>query len=155
MQLTSSYTFAAPPARVWDVLMDTAAIAGCVPGCQELTPIGDDRFRAKMAVVVAAVTGNFDAIIELADKTPPAGYTLRVDGQSRAGFVKGSTRVALVDVDGNTRIDVNADVQVGGAVARVGQRLLESVGKAMMDRFFACLQRKLPRNNGETGHGDT
>jgi uncharacterized protein len=96
-----------------------------------------------MAVVVAAVTGNFDATIELADKTPPSGYTLRVDGQSRAGFVKGSTRIALVEVEGNTRVDVNADVQVGGAVARVGQRLLEGVGKAMMDRFFACLATRL------------
>ena len=143
MQLTASYTFAAPPSRVWDVLMDTNAIAGCVPGCQELTPIGDDRYRARMAVVVAAVSGNFDATIELADKAPPSGYTLRVDGQSRAGFVKGSTRIALVDNGGGTRVDVNADVQVGGAVARVGQRLLESVGKAMMDRFFACLGSKL------------
>jgi uncharacterized protein len=143
MQITSSYTFTAPPARVWDVLMDTAAIAACVPGCQELTPIGDDRFRAKMAVVVAAVTGNFDATIELADKTAPTGYTLRVDGQSRAGFVKGSSRIDLVEVEGHTRVDVKADVQVGGPVARVGQRLLEGVGKAMMDRFFACLSSRL------------
>jgi carbon monoxide dehydrogenase subunit G len=143
MQLSATYTFPAPPSRVWDVLMDTSAIAGCVPGCQELTPLGGDRFHAKMAVVVAAVTGNFDATIELADKTPPTGYTLRVDGQSRAGFVKGSTRVTLVEVEGNTRVEVNADVQVGGAVARVGQRLLEGVGRAMMDRFFACLQGKL------------
>jgi carbon monoxide dehydrogenase subunit G len=143
MQLTSSYTFSAPPSRLWDVLMDTTAIAGCVPGCQELTPIGDDRYRAKMAVVVAAVTGNFDATIELADKAPPNGYTLHVDGQSRAGFVKGSTRVALVEVEGKTRVDVSADVQVGGPVARVGQRLLEGVGKGMMDRFFACLGSRL------------
>ena len=143
MEIRSSYTFTAPATRVWDVLMDTNAIAGCVPGCQELTPIGEDRFRAKMAVVVAAVTGNFDATIELADKTPPQGYTLRVDGQSRAGFVKGSSRVQLTEESGQTRVDVAADVQVGGPVARVGQRLLESVGRAMMDRFFECLGSRL------------
>jgi carbon monoxide dehydrogenase subunit G len=143
MRIASSYTFPAPPPRVWDVLMNTTAIAACVPGCQELTPIGDDRYRAKMAVVIAAVTGNFDATIALADKTPPNGYTLHVDGQSRAGFVKGSTRVALVEVGGDTRVDVTADVQVGGPVARVGQRLLEGVGKGMMDKFFACLRQKV------------
>jgi hypothetical protein len=143
MHITSSYTFAAPPARVWNLLMDTAAIAACVPGCQELTPIGEDRYRAKLAVVIAAVTGNFDATIALADMTPPQGYTLRVDGQSRAGFVKGSSRIELAEADGQTRVDVRAEVQVGGAVARVGQRLLEGVGKTMMDRFFACLQNKL------------
>jgi carbon monoxide dehydrogenase subunit G len=154
MHLTASYTFDAPPARVWEVLMDTTAIAGCVPGCQELTPIGDGRFRAKMAVVVAAVTGNFDATIELADKNPARGYTLRVDGQSRAGFVKGSSRIDLVEVEGQTRVNVSADVQVGGPVARVGQRLLEGVGKAMMDKFFACLRGRLPRDTEARSHGD-
>jgi uncharacterized protein len=143
MHISGTYTFAAPPSRVWDLLMDTTAIAGCVPGCKELTPIGEDRFHAQMAVVVAAVTGNFDATIELADKAPPSGYTLRVEGQSRAGFVKGSSRVHLAEESGHTRVDVTADVQVGGPVARVGQRLLESVGRAMMDRFFACLGSRL------------
>jgi carbon monoxide dehydrogenase subunit G len=143
MQLSANYTFNAPATRVWDLLMDTTAIAACVPGCQELAPIGPDRYRAKMSVVVAAVTGNFDATIELADQTPPHGYTLRVDGQSRAGFVKGASRIDLSESDGHTRVDVKADVQVGGPVARVGQRLLESVGKGMMDRFFACLSARL------------
>jgi carbon monoxide dehydrogenase subunit G len=143
MRITSSYSFAAPPARVWNLLMDTTAIAACVPGCEELTPIGEDRYRAKLAVVIAAVTGHFDATIELADMTPPHGYTLRVEGQSRAGFVKGSSRIELSEAEGQTRVDVRAEVQVGGAVARVGQRLLEGVGKTMMDRFFACLQNKL------------
>jgi uncharacterized protein len=143
MELRGTYTFVAPAARVWEVLMDTTAIAGCVPGCEELTPIGNDRYRARMAVVVAAVTGNFDATIERTDKTPPHGYTLRVDGQGRAGFIKGASRVDLTEDGSQTRVDVTADVQVGGAVARVGQRLLEGVGRAMMDRFFACLQKKL------------
>ena len=143
MLVNATYTFAAPPARVWDLLMDTAAIAACVPGCRELTLIGEDRYRARMAVALAAVTGNFDATIELADKTPPHAYTLRVDGTSRAGFVKGASRVQLIEAGGHTRLDVSADVQVGGAVARVGQRLLESVGKTMMDRFFECLGSRL------------
>jgi hypothetical protein len=143
VQVSASYTFDAPAARVWEVLMDTTAIAGCMPGCQELTPLGANRYRAKLAVVMAAVTGNFDATIELADMDPPAAYTLRVDGQSRAGFVKGSSRVQLIESEGATRVDVTADVQVGGAVARVGQRLLEGVGRTMMERFFACLRDRL------------
>jgi carbon monoxide dehydrogenase subunit G len=143
MQISGSYEFEAPPARVWDLLMDTGAIAGCVPGCQELTPIGNDRFKARLSVAVSAVTGNFEATIALDGQTPPTGYTLRVDGQGRPGFVKGVSRVALTGVDGRTRVDVTADVQVGGAVARVGQRLLEGVGKAMMNKFFACLAHKL------------
>jgi len=143
MHVNGSYSFPAPAARVWELLMDTAAIAGCVPGCQELTALGNDRYRAKVSVLVAAVTGSFDAVIELADQAPPAAYTLRIEGQSRAGFVKGSSRVQLVEEQGTTRVEVASDVQVGGPVARVGQRLLEGVGKTMMDRFFACLAARL------------
>ena len=143
MQISASYVFAAPVARVWDLLMNTDAIAACVPGCQELTPAGDDRYRAKLSVAVAAVTGSYDATIALEDKSPPHGYTLRVEGQGRPGFVNGTSRVELVEQDGGTRVDVKADVQVGGAVARVGQRLLEGVGKTMMNRFFACLSSRL------------
>lgn len=143
MQITGSYVFEAPAARVWDLLMNTEAIAACVPGCQELTPIGDDRYRAKLSIAISAVTGSYDATIALEEKTPPHGYTLRVDGQGRPGFVKGMSRVRLVEEQGSTRVDVNADVQVGGAIARVGQRLLEGVGRTMMNRFFACLGSRL------------
>jgi carbon monoxide dehydrogenase subunit G len=143
VQISGSYVFQAPAARVWDLLMDTDAIAACVPGCQELTPIGNDRYRAKLSVAISAVTGNYDATIALEEKTPPHGYTLRVDGQGRPGFVKGVSRVQLVDQDGSTRVEVTADVQAGGAIARVGQRLLEGVGRTMMNRFFACLGSRL------------
>lgn len=143
MQISGAYTFAAPAGRVWDLLMDTAAIAACVPGCEELTPLGGGRFRAKLSVAVSAVTGNFDAIITLADEAPPGSYTLLVEGQGRPGFVKGASRVRLAEEAGTTRVDVAADVQVGGPVARVGQRLLEGVGRTMMNRFFACLAARL------------
>ena len=143
MVINGSYTFNAPPERVWNLLMDTAAIAACVPGCQELTPIGNDRYQAKLSVAVSAVTGSYDATIALEDKDPPHGYTLRVDGQGRPGFVKGVARMKFTEEGGGTRLHVAADVQVGGAVARIGQRLLEGVGKTMMNRFFECMGSRL------------
>jgi uncharacterized protein len=143
MQINGSYVFAAPAARVWDLLMNTEAIASCVPGCQELTPLGDDRYRAKLSIAIAAVTGSYDATIALEEKNPPHAYTLRVDGQGRPGFVKGTSRVQLAEEGDSTRVTVTADVQVGGAVARVGQRLLEGVGQMMMNKFFACLGEKV------------
>ena len=149
MRIESSYSFDAPATQVWDLLMDTSAIAGCVPGCQELAPIGENRYRARLAVPVAAVTGQYDVTIALEDIAAPTAYTLRIDGQGRPGFVKGASRVHLVEQDGRTRVEVAADVQVGGAVARVGQRLLEGVGRAMMDRFFACLSSRLQPARGE------
>jgi uncharacterized protein len=144
MQLTATYTFDAPPQAVWDLLMDTRAIAGCLPGCRELKEIGPDRYQADLNVAVAAVTGNYSATVELADKVPPTSYRLIVDGTGRTGFVKGEARMALSSAGENkTTVAVDATADVGGAIARVGQRLIEGVGRMTMDRFFACLQKKL------------
>jgi hypothetical protein len=143
MDITGSYTFDAPPDRVWDLLMSPDVIASCIPGCDRFEPEGEDRYRARLTVALAAVTGTYDAVVTLSDKAAPASYRLTGEGQGRAGWVKGSTVVALRAEGDATIVDVTAAVQTGGAIARVGQRLIGSVSKMMMDRFFACLRGKL------------
>jgi carbon monoxide dehydrogenase subunit G len=142
MNITGSYTFDAPPEQVWDLLMDTHAIASCIPGCKELRPLGDDRYHADLSVAVAAVTGEYAATITMADKQPPASYRLLVEGSGRMGFVNGEARIDLEALNGQTRVSVNATAEVGGAVARVGQRLMEGVARMTLDRFFACLRTR-------------
>jgi len=144
MDLKSSYVFDAPQARVWELLMDTRTIASCVPGCRELRDLGEDRYQAELVVAVAAVTGNYGATIGIEDKRPPDSYRLVMQGTGRTGFVKGTASIVLSLQDAQTIVNVTATAEVGGAVARVGQRLLEGVGRMMMDRFFNCLQSKLP-----------
>jgi carbon monoxide dehydrogenase subunit G len=143
MQLKSSYVFDAPQARVWDLLMDTRVVASCIPGCRELRDLGEDRYQAELVVVVAAVTGNYGATIGIEDKIPPTSYRLVVQGTGRTGFVRGQASIVLSPLDARTRVDVTANADVGGVVARVGQRLIEGVARTMMDRFFRCLQSKL------------
>jgi carbon monoxide dehydrogenase subunit G len=143
MDLQATYSFAAPPDRVWALLMDTQAIAGCLPGCRELRPLGEDRYQAELVIAVAAVTGNYGATVALEDKVPPRSYRLVVQGTGRSGFVKGQADVLLDATPEGTSVRVLAHADIGGAVARVGQRLLEGVGRTMMNRFFACLQEKL------------
>ncbi|HVG56034.1 MAG TPA: carbon monoxide dehydrogenase subunit G [Vicinamibacterales bacterium] len=143
MDITGSYTFTAPPDRVWDLLMDPKVISSCIPGCEAFEPLGEDRYRAKLNVALAAITGSYEGTIALSEKVAPASYRLTADGQGRPGFVKGSAAIALRGEGGSTVVDVQGTVQAGGAVARVGQRLISSVSKMMMDRFFACLQGKL------------
>jgi carbon monoxide dehydrogenase subunit G len=147
MELASTYSFAAPPQAVWDLLMDTAVIASCVPGCRELRPVGDDRYKAELAVTVAAISGNFDATVALEDKMPPNSYRLVVEGTGRIGFVKGTAQIELEPAESGTTVKVAASADVGGAVARVGQRLLEGVGRMTMDRFFACMAAKIIRDS--------
>ena len=104
MQLKGVYEFAAPVERVWAVLMDTTAIASCLPGCRELRDLGEDRYQAELVVVVAAITGNYGATIAIEDKVPPRSYRLVVQGTGRTGFVKGTTTLTLEAVANGTAL---------------------------------------------------
>jgi len=143
MDITGTYTFAAPPDRVWSLLMDPASIASCIPGCDRLEPDGVDRYKAAITIGMAAITGHYEGIVTISDKVEPSSYTLMVEGQGRPGFVKGTVTIALRADGANTIVDVNGTAQTGGTIARLGQRLISSAAKMMQDRFFACMQSKL------------
>jgi carbon monoxide dehydrogenase subunit G len=143
MEIRATYTFDAPPTRVWNVLMDTSAIAACTPGCRSFRPLGDDRYEAELSAGVAAISGDFKAIIALKDQQAPSSYRLEVDASGRPGFVKGQARVSLAGDGDRTTIEIAATAEAGGMIARVGQRLIESVARMSMDRFFGCLGSRI------------
>jgi carbon monoxide dehydrogenase subunit G len=143
MQLTATYAFPIPVARVWDLLMDPDVIAACLPGCQKFEPIGEDEYRVVMHAAVAAIGGSLGGTVRIADKQPPHSYRLIVDGSGTPGFAKGESLVTLRETPAGADVSVEATITVGGLVAQVGQRLLGVTGKTMMDRFFNCLKSKL------------
>ena len=143
MDIAASYTFNAPRERVWNLLMDPGVIASCIPGCDRFDPDGEDRYRTRLTVALAAVTGTYDGLVVLSDKVPLTSYRLTGEGQSRAGFVKGSSSITLRDDGDSTVVDVTAAVETGGTIARVGQRIIGGVSRMMLDRFFGCLQAKI------------
>ena len=143
MDITGSYTFKAPPERVWNLLMDPQVIQSCIPGCDAFEPVGEDRYQVRLTIGMAAITGTYDGTVVLSDKVPNTSYVLTADGQGRPGFVKGSSAISMRAEGDGTVVDVTGTVQTGGPIARVGQRLIGSVSKMMMDRFFGCLQGKV------------
>lgn len=143
MELSGTYRFSAPPIDVWALLNDPNLLASALPGCERLEPLGEDRFRAELTMSVAAISGRYTATVAIRDKEPPHSYRLMVDGSGKAGFMKGEAVIRLVEDAGKTIVNVNATGEVGGLIARVGQRLLGAVSKVMMDRFFAALQEKV------------
>jgi carbon monoxide dehydrogenase subunit G len=143
MDISGSYPFDASTDRVWDLLMDPAILSSCIPGCEQFEPDGKDRYNVTLTVALAAITGSYNGTVALVDKIEGTSYRLDMQGQGRAGFVKGSAAIALRAEGSTTVVDVTGTVQTGGPVARVGQRLIGGVAKMMLDRFFACLQAKL------------
>jgi len=124
-------------------MLDPAAIASCIPGCERLEPDGVDRYKAAITIGMAAITGHYEGTVTISDRVEPSSYTLMVEGQGRPGFVKGTVTIALRADGANTIVDVNGTAQTGGTIARLGQRLIGSAAKMMQDRFFACMQSKL------------
>ena len=143
MDIFGSYTFDVPADRVWDLLMDPAALSSCIPGCTRFEPDGEDRYAVTLTVALAAITGTYNGTVNLTDKTLHTSYRLVMEGQGRAGFVKGSSVISLRPAGASTAVDVSGAVHTGGPIARVGQRLIGGVARMMMDRFFACLKAKL------------
>ena len=143
MDISGTYTFNAPPEEVWALLMDPAVISSCIPGCDRFEPEGENRYRARLTVALAAITGSYEGTVELVDLVAPVSYRLVAKGQGRPGFVNGSSTVILRQEAATTVVEVSGTVQTGGAIARLGQRLMGGVSQMMLDRFFACLQGKL------------
>jgi carbon monoxide dehydrogenase subunit G len=143
MDIFGSYTFDVSTDRVWDELMDPAALSACIPGCTRFEPEGADQYAVTLTVALAAITGTYNGTVMLTDKVLHTSYRLVMEGQGRAGFVKGSSVISLRPVGASTAVDVSGAVHTGGPIARVGQRLIGGVARMMLDRFFACLKAKL------------
>lgn len=144
MNLNGSYTFAGPREKVWNLLQDPDVLAKALPGTERLTRTSEDRYEGVMKVSVGPVTAaKFDVVVVLGDKVAPEHFTMQVDGKGALGHTKGSASIHLSDHAEGTQLDYTSNIAVGGKIAAVGQRLLESVGKMMMTQALEALQREL------------
>ena len=141
MKVTGSYQFNTTAPKVWAVLTDSKALARCIPGCEGLDPLGNDEYQAVMTVGIGPIKGRYNAKISMRDQVPHQSYRLGIQGTGTGGFVNGDAVITLIEENGKTTVRVDGDSQVGGTVARVGQRMMDSAAKMMMDRFFSCLQK--------------
>jgi len=111
-----------------------------MPGCESLEQIGPDEYRMKMKVLLAALSGQFEGKVRIADQAPPTSFRLIVEGSGRIGFLKGDGLLKLSPPDagaaGLTVVSYEGDAQVGGTMAAVGQRLIDGTAKMMIRKFF-------------------
>ena len=143
MKISGSYEFNASAQKVWEALTNPESLAGCIPGCEGMETVGEDEYRTVMTVGVGPVRGRYNAKITLADKDPFSSFRLVLEGNGPMGFANGEAVITLTEEGGRTTVKVESDAQVGGTVARVGQRLMDSVARMLLDRFFNCLQESI------------
>ena len=143
MKLEGTYDVPAPRQKVWDAFLDPKQLKQAIPGCEKLEAVGDDEYKATMKVGVGGVKGTFEGKVKITEKHPPDNYKMAVEGSGGPGFIRGETLISLTEQDGGTRVSYTADVQVGGLIASVGQRMLGGVSKMMADKFFTRMSELL------------
>lgn len=136
MKISGSYTLAVPQQRAYELLQDPDVLARCMPGCDRLQRVGPDEYEMKMKMALASMSGLFDGKVRIADQSPPDSFRLIVEGNGKIGFLKGNGLLRLTPQDNTTLVAYEGDVQVGGTIASVGQRLLDTTAKMMIKKFF-------------------
>ncbi len=138
------FVFAGPRDQVWRLLQDADVLGKAMPGAMNFVMTSDGRYDGTMKVGVGPVTAaEFTLQITLTDRVPPSSYHMVVEGTGPFGFTRGSAQVELSDDAGGTRMRYRAEVQVGGTIAAVGQRLLDSVSKKMTNQGLETLNKAL------------
>jgi len=149
MEIQGTHQFNAPLASVWDALMDPAILAKALPGGDALERVDENDYKAAMNVRVGPVQGRFEGKVTLTDVIQGKSYRMKVSGTGSPGFLNGEGVLVLSGNANGTLITYNGDVQVGGRIAAVGQRLIESTAKSIIRQGLLALDTQL-LNGGVT-----
>src|SRR5688572_15548446 len=136
MKISGSHVLAVSQDRAYQLLQDPDVLARCMPGCEALIQIGENEYQIKMKMALASFSGLFDGTVKIVEPEPSSSFRLIVEGKGKIGFMKGDGRLKLTPEGNDTQVTYEGDVQVGGTLAAVGQRLIDTSAKMMIKRFF-------------------
>lgn len=144
MKIAGEQTLSAPRERVWDLFNDPNRLSRLIPGCEKLDIISPTEYAGTLNIGIAAVKGVYSGKLKLEDVRPPEHYKMLVDGKGKQGFMRGSGTLDLAAKDSNQTIVTYAgDVQIGGPLVQVGQRMIDSAAKMLIGQFFAAADAEL------------
>jgi carbon monoxide dehydrogenase subunit G len=143
MKIEGTQKLHAARERVYTALTDPAILQKCIPGCESLEKTAENTYAAVLKAGVGAIKGTFKGEVRLEEMRPPEHYRIVVEGKGGVGFAKGSADFDLEEAAGTTLIRYTGELQIGGTIAGVGQRMIEAAAKMMASRFFAALEAEV------------
>jgi carbon monoxide dehydrogenase subunit G len=143
VKIAGCYSVATSADRAYSMLQDPEVLAKSMPGCDHLNRIAPDEYEMRMKMVISSIQGLFAGKVKIEDQDPPHTFKLVVEGTGKVGFMKGSGILQLTPHDGFTEVGYHGDVQVGGVIASVGQRLVETTAKFVIRKFFDRLSEQI------------
>jgi carbon monoxide dehydrogenase subunit G len=145
MRIEGEYTFDGRREALWELVRDPEVLATCLPGTQSVQKVSDAEYAGEIKLRIGPISGAFAGKLFITNEVPPISCTLTVEGNGKVGFLKGIGNIELADQGGlKTLMKYTGEVQVGGKVASVGQRLFDTVSRGMikqgLDRLNELLQ---------------
>lgn len=152
MDMTGEYRIPAPRTDVWNALNDPDVLKACIPGCESLEMTSPTEMTAAVTAKIGPVKAKFQGAVTLENLNPPESYTIAGEGKGGvAGFAKGSADVHLAEDGGDTILSYTVKAQVGGKLAQLGSRLIDSTARKMADEFFGNFSQMVAGNAAATG----
>ena len=144
MDIIGQQVIAAARDAVWKALNDPLVLKACLPGCESVEQTSPEEFRVAIKAVIGPLRARFQGVLKIAEAQPPESCVMHFEGQGGAvGVGKGSAQVTLRETPDGTELSYEAKAQVGGKLAQVGSRLIDSVVKKMADDFFKAFRLQL------------
>ena len=149
MKIQGEHRFQAPRDEVWKALLDPEVLSRTVPGSEGLEQTADNEFRGQLKMKIGPVQGLFEGKVQLSDLDPPNGYKMKIEGRGAPGFLNATGLISLSDAGsdsslvGATLLHYEVDAQVGGRIASVGQRLVESAAKVITRQALEGLEAQI------------
>ena len=149
MDMTGEERIAAPRDAVWAALNDPEILKQCIPGCQSLEKVSPTELTATVKLKIGPVSASFNGEVKLSNINAPESYTISGEGKGGiAGFAKGGADVVLKEDGDETILQYEAKAQVGGKIAQLGSRLVDSSAKKLAQQFFSDFTAAI---NGQSG----
>lgn len=156
MKIEGEYVFDGPREAVWEIVRDPDVLASALPGTQSLEKISENEYQGEMQVRIGPVGGLFSGRVLISDEVPPESLTMTVEGKGKPGFVKGVGAVQLASQENDkTLMQYQGDMEVGGRLASVGQRMMDSVSKSLLKQGLDSLNLALQSRVESETTGET
>jgi carbon monoxide dehydrogenase subunit G len=149
MKLDGTHQLHASRGRVYALLTNPEVLKRCIPGCERLEETGPNTYSTTIKAGVGSIKGVFNGTVRLQDLREPEHFRLIVDAKGSVGFAKGTGDLDFEDQGEVTTVRYNGDIQLGGTVASVGQRMIQASAKMMATQFFTALEAEAKTGEGE------
>ena len=140
MKLEGTYSITYPRADLWRLMIDPEVLRRCIPGCEGLEALPDGSYKLTLKAGVGSIKGVFTGSVRLEEMREPEHYKMLIDGKGAPGFVKGVGTLDLAEPGPETVVTYSGDINVGGTIASVGQRMIQSSARMMAAQFFTAIE---------------